>query len=591
MFQAGDTVGPYHIADKLGQGGMATVYKAHHVNLQRDVAIKVMHTAFKEDPNFLERFKREAQIVARLDHPHIIPIYDFADHQGSPYLVMKFVEGETLKARLKRGPLALDETIRIMDAVAQALAYAHGQGILHRDIKPSSTMLDRQGISYIADFGLARIAQAGESTLSQDMMLGTPQYISPEQAKGDYHLGPGTDIYSLGVVLYEIMVGRVPFNADTPYAIVHDHIYKALPLPTEVNSQVPPAVEHVLLRALAKEPDQRYESAADLIADFRRAVQDVGVTELSAAPAARHDAPPPGSTPVYYVGIPAPVAYTQHQTLTPQEAHRRRANLWILGGVGLLLLTCLASLFIIARAVSDPDSRPWSVSDTVDAAPDQGKPPKPQGTNPQTMTADEIRLWLEQAPGDPMGDFEQGMTQLEAGDTANALQNVFQAVDTLDVPPAVLGAIAHHMDTQQHAELAFLLYLEVLSSDDLSQAVREQAGKYLFTQTQENPERARLATSVYSTQRKDTLAAQMIHVLALLESDRTLYTRQAGNKLEEIDTPEEIAELYLVRGLYYLKIDQTELALDNLQSARALDDAPRWVIEAVEQLMNEQPAG
>jgi serine/threonine protein kinase len=201
-FDIGENVGPYRITERLGQGGMATVYRAYHANLDRYVAIKVLHAAFKTDPNFLARFQREAQIVARLEHPSIVPIYDYNDHQGEPYLAMKFIEGETLKGRLSRLPLTLDEAISTMTAIAQALTYAHEQGVLHRDIKPSNILLEKNTTPYLADFGLARIASAGESTLSQDSMLGTPQYMSPEQAQGVKDLTPATDIYSLGVFLY-----------------------------------------------------------------------------------------------------------------------------------------------------------------------------------------------------------------------------------------------------------------------------------------------------------------------------------------------------------------------------------------------------
>ncbi len=215
-FVVGETVGPYRIIEQLGQGGMATVFKAYHPALDRYVAIKAMHPAFMEDPNFLARFQREAQVVAKLEHPGIVPVYDFAEHESRPYLVMRYIEGETLKARLSRGPLTKDEVLTIVDAMGSALAYAHEQGILHRDIKPSNVLLANEGKIFLADFGLARIAQAGASTLSTDVMLGTPQYISPEQAMGKRDLGAGTDIYSFGVMLYELVAGRVPFSADTP---------------------------------------------------------------------------------------------------------------------------------------------------------------------------------------------------------------------------------------------------------------------------------------------------------------------------------------------------------------------------------------
>ncbi len=160
-FNPGEQVGPYRIMEQLGQGGMATVFKAYHPSSDRYIAIKVLHQAFMEDPNFQARFQREARVVARLEHPNIVPIYDYAEHEGRPYLVMKFIEGETLKARLHSGPLTPGEVEEIVIAVGAGLAYAHRQGILHRDIKPSNVMLAKDGSIYLADFGLARIAQSG----------------------------------------------------------------------------------------------------------------------------------------------------------------------------------------------------------------------------------------------------------------------------------------------------------------------------------------------------------------------------------------------------------------------------------------------
>jgi tRNA A-37 threonylcarbamoyl transferase component Bud32/tetratricopeptide (TPR) repeat protein len=272
-FANGENVGAYRIVDKLGQGGMATVYKAYHAALDRYVAIKVMHAAFLEDPNFLARFQREARIVAKLDHPHIIPIYDYAEHNGQPYLVMRFVEGETLKSYLSSEPLDKPEILRISQAIGGALAYAHDQGVLHRDIKPSNILLTPDGGIYLTDFGLARMAEAGESTLSRDMMVGTPQYISPEQAKGIKALDARTDIYSLGVVLYELLVGQAPFTADTPYAIIHDHIFTPLPTPRELNPELPEPIERVLLKALAKEPDDRFQSIGELTTALEKALE------------------------------------------------------------------------------------------------------------------------------------------------------------------------------------------------------------------------------------------------------------------------------------------------------------------------------
>ncbi len=272
-FAVGENVGPYRITEQLGQGGMATVFKAYHAALDRYVAIKALHPAFMEDPNFLARFQREARLVAKLEHPNIVPIYDYSEHEGRPYLVMKFIEGETLKARLARGLVSPQDTERIVDTVGLALGFAHKHGILHRDIKPSNVLLANDGEIYLADFGLARIAQSGESSLTNDMIVGTPQYISPEQALGKKELDEGTDIYSLGVMLYELTVGQVPFSADTPFSVIHDHIYTPLPMPHEVNPSVSDEIQRVLLKALSKERPDRYKDVAALVSAFKVAWQ------------------------------------------------------------------------------------------------------------------------------------------------------------------------------------------------------------------------------------------------------------------------------------------------------------------------------
>lgn len=280
VLNTGDMVGPYQVEREIGQGGMATVYSAYHEKLDRHVAIKMMHRALLDDPDFVSRFEREAKIIAKLEHNNIVPVYDYSEHEGQPFLVMKQIDGRTLKQRLFKGALALEEIQRIMSQVASALDYAHLHGILHRDIKPSNIVLDQNDTAYLADFGLARITQTATTTMSADMMLGTPHYISPEQAQGETHLDSRTDLYSLGIVLYELVVGSVPFNADTPYAIVHDHIYRPVPSPREVNPDIPLAIENVLLRALAKHPDDRYPTAQAMMDDFNQAVIDSGLAGL-----------------------------------------------------------------------------------------------------------------------------------------------------------------------------------------------------------------------------------------------------------------------------------------------------------------------
>lgn len=347
-FNPGEQVGPYRIMEQLGQGGMATVFKAYHPALDRYVAIKVLHQAFLEDPNFHTRFQREARVVARLEHPNIVPIHDYAEHEKRPYLVMKFIEGETLKARLQRGPLSPAEIERIVEAVGMALFYAHKQGILHRDIKPSNVMLANDGQIYLADFGLARIAQSGESTLTSDVILGTPQYISPEQALAKKNLDEGTDIYSFGVMIYEMVVGCVPFSADTPFSVIHDHIYTALPLPSMVNPDISPDVERVLLKALAKERSDRYPDVASMAQAFKEAWKIQKETIVSPQPIGDSQA-----VTVVASGLDVSAKVSAEPGSAPepvkeiQKPHPRSRLVWI--GSAAATLIVLFAVFIALR--------------------------------------------------------------------------------------------------------------------------------------------------------------------------------------------------------------------------------------------------
>ncbi|WKZ43172.1 MAG: protein kinase [Anaerolineales bacterium] len=344
-FNAGDNVGPYKIIEQLGQGGMATVYKAYHASLDRYVALKALHPAFGEDATFSTRFQREARVVAKLEHPHIVPVYDYAQHEGRPYLVMKYIEGDTLKALLNKGPLTSAQIEKVVDSVGSALAYAHKQGILHRDIKPSNVLVTPDGEMYLADFGLARIAQSGESTLSSDMIMGTPQYISPEQAMGKKDLDDGTDIYSFAVMLYEMVVGQVPFSADTPFSIIHDHIYTPLPLPQTINPSVPEPVQRVLLKALAKERADRYASVSDLVVAFKSAWTESGIPMKGTSVTIAKAVAPPEQTRMKSTAEPTKMAAKAEVAAPAPKVEKKRSSfVWV--GVIVLIGLCLGALFI-----------------------------------------------------------------------------------------------------------------------------------------------------------------------------------------------------------------------------------------------------
>jgi putative two-component system response regulator len=265
----GMTLGPYHVVERIGRGGMATVYRAYHAGLDRYVAIKVLPDFFAEDEAYRERFQQEARSIARLKHANILEVFDFGYDQGVIYLVMELVEGGTLADNLGR-PMALQHVIRVLSQVADALDHAHARGILHRDIKPSNILLRIDGSPVLADFGLAKMAGSLRRLTSSGTVMGTPEYMSPEQA-ADEALGPASDRYSLAVVAYEMLTGRVPFQADTPAATLLSHVTKAMPATRELKGELSAHLEDVLRRGLAKDPSQRYPSAAAFVGALKPA--------------------------------------------------------------------------------------------------------------------------------------------------------------------------------------------------------------------------------------------------------------------------------------------------------------------------------
>lgn len=264
----GQTLGAYRLVERLGQGGMATVYKGYEAALDRYVAVKVLPQFFASDPNFTQRFRREAKAVAQLNHPNIIPIYSYGEQSGITYLVMQFVEGGTLKH--ERGQThSPEEALRLLLPIARALGYAHGRGIVHRDIKPSNVLMAEGNWPMLADFGLAQMAESSMKLTGSGVGLGTPMYMSPEQGRGD-QVDARTDIYSLGIMLYELVTGDVPFRADTPMAIVIKHMTAPMPMPRQLNPNIPSEVENIILKSTAKDSEDRYQTAGEMVTAMER---------------------------------------------------------------------------------------------------------------------------------------------------------------------------------------------------------------------------------------------------------------------------------------------------------------------------------
>jgi serine/threonine-protein kinase len=273
----GKSVGPYRVLERCGQGGMADVYKGYHPLIDRYVAIKVLRTSFADDEEFRSRFQREATSVARLRHANIVQLYDFGQLGDRYYMVMEFIEGGSLRERLQTfhhedRKLSLGNIVIIVRGLAAALDYAHRRGIVHRDVKPSNIMFTPEGDPVLTDFGIARVLKGGSLTLA-GMSVGTPDYMSPEQGMGE----PATafsDIYSLGIVLYEMLLGRRPFAAETPFGVVAQHIHGDFPSPRGEDPSFPQSLERILQRALSKVPTDRYPTAGELAQDLQMVVED-----------------------------------------------------------------------------------------------------------------------------------------------------------------------------------------------------------------------------------------------------------------------------------------------------------------------------
>lgn len=282
----GQTLGQYRIIDKIGEGGMGAVYKADQPSIPRTVVIKVLSAAFAEYADARDRFRRELDMITRLEHPHILPVYDFGELEGSPYIVMRFMTGGSLQDRLQRASFDRSEVLRLLEQLALALDFAHDRGIVHRDLKPANVLLDESGNAYLADFGLAKSVGGTRDLTATGSLLGSPAYMSPEQARGD-KLDRRSDVYSFAVLIYMALSGHLPFDANDAWGFITKHISEA-PIPIrQYAPDLAPAVEDVLANGLAKDREARPARATDLISAVRQAMS---------APAGERRATTQGST-------------------------------------------------------------------------------------------------------------------------------------------------------------------------------------------------------------------------------------------------------------------------------------------------------
>ena len=282
MDLVGHVVGAYRILSLLGRGGTAEVYKAFHPALKREVALKVLLQEVSHDVDWVRRFRQEAELLGRLDHPHILPIYDAGEHEGRPFLVMKYmVDTTTLRSQLHGHPWPLNRVVKVVAQVADALDAAHKAGVVHRDIKPSNILVTPDLRCSVFDFGIAKPFRRGDTTTGGDLIVGTPEFMSPEQCKGD-RIDHRSDVYSLGVVTYQMLAGHVPFTAETAVGILMKHLTEPLPIPPK-GVALPPAVNGVLRKAMAREARERFSTAGELAESLSRSADQRATVTLHAS--------------------------------------------------------------------------------------------------------------------------------------------------------------------------------------------------------------------------------------------------------------------------------------------------------------------
>jgi serine/threonine protein kinase len=335
----GQRLGQYDVLEIIGKGGMAAVYRARQDTVKRDVAVKVITSGLAHSPDSLKRFQREAETVASLSHPHILRIFDYGQHGDLVYLVMELLRGGSLADLIRKGPLPPETASRMLDQIASALDYAHKQGIIHRDFKPQNVLLDGEGNAYLTDFGIAKILGEMTALTQSGAAMGTPLYMPPEQWKG-MSLDARADIYALGVTLFEMLSGKLPFESDTPYGMMYKHLNEAPPSIRDLRADLPPGIDQVLMKAMAKDPDQRFVSAGELARTFKAALRSTAQVQVPALP------PPPSDlkTGVELASIQPP---TRPSAPTMPAAPRSRPMFLVIGAAVVAIV--LIGVFLVVN--------------------------------------------------------------------------------------------------------------------------------------------------------------------------------------------------------------------------------------------------
>jgi serine/threonine protein kinase len=379
--------GRYEIKSEIGRGGMATVFHAYDPRFERDVAIKVLPREFLHDPQFRTRFEREAKMIALLEHPAIVPVYDFGEENGQPFIVMRYMSGGSLSDRLQKISFSHSESAQFIERLAPALDAAHSRGIVHRDLKPGNILFDQYGNAFLSDFGIARLAEAGGSTLTGTAILGTPAYMSPEQVQGDNEIDGRSDIYALGVIFFQMLTGSVPYYADTPAKVMMMHLLEPVPLLQKVKQEVPEDYQVVIKHAMAKDPDQRFSTAGEMATAISAIIRG------EKTPASITDTAIAGKTLVSTGPLPlkTPVA-EKAPVLPPKAAAPPRKGIhplwWGLGGLaGLGLIAVLAVVLVIIFRPKSNSPQPTATQILIAVVDTQTSTPTPSKAPTVTSTS------------------------------------------------------------------------------------------------------------------------------------------------------------------------------------------------------------
>ncbi|HSB90298.1 MAG TPA: protein kinase [Anaerolineales bacterium] len=410
-FEPGQALGQYRITQKIGEGGMGAVYKADQPSVPRAVVIKVLSSSFAEYADAGERFQRELKMITRLEHPHILPVYDYGEVAGRPYIVMRFMNGGSLQDRLEAGMMKRPDVLRVLDQVAEALDFAHDQGIIHRDLKPANILLDESGNAYLADFGLAKTVGGTHDLTADGSVLGSPTYMSPEQARG-VKLDRRSDVYAFAILIYRALSGRLPFEADSAWGYITKHLNEE-PLSIRTFAPgLPAELDTVLGAGLAKDPASRPERATALMAAVRAALS--GETDVSTRIPSAATRTPTGftSAPSGTLFSPAPPASVRAAVAAP--AHRPSWRLPVvlgIGGLGLLAVGVVAAvlLYLASTRIGAPSLSTY-----------------PVGDQPRALLFDGQAMWVANY-------FDNTLTRLAASGCAGSSQDCGLALGTYPV--------------------------------------------------------------------------------------------------------------------------------------------------------------